>query len=82
MMVDGRAQATGIRRAASDATLLLVVNAHHDLVMFTLPECPGGQHWFTVFDTNVPEDPGGEVFGIGDSYVVTGRSTVLFQLGA
>ena len=31
MLLDGRAQATGISGAASDATLLLVVNAHHDV---------------------------------------------------
>ncbi len=38
MLLDGRAQATGIRRPATDATLLLVLNAHHDVVGFTLPQ--------------------------------------------
>ena len=38
MLLDGRAQETGIRRRGSDATLLLVVNAHFDVVNFTLPE--------------------------------------------
>ena len=80
MLMDGRAQATGIRRAASDVTLLLVLNAHHDVVVFTLPACAGGRHWSTVFDTNAPENEGGEVFGIGDAYHITGRSAVLFGL--
>jgi isoamylase len=44
MLLDGRAQATGIMRPASDATLLLVVNAHHDVVVFTLPEVAGANH--------------------------------------
>jgi isoamylase len=80
MLMDGRAQATGIQRVASDATLLLVLNAHHDVVLFTLPECTGGRHWSLVFDTNAPEDADGEVFEIGDIYDVTGRSTALFAL--
>jgi isoamylase len=80
MMMDGRAQATGIRRPASDATLLLLLNAHHDVVLFTLPECTGGRNWTLSFDTNTPEMDGGKVFGIGDIYEVTGRSVVLFEL--
>src|SRR5271165_4287296 len=36
MLMDGRAQPTGIRRRGEDATLLLVLNAHHDLMEFTL----------------------------------------------
>src|SRR3954468_9073825 len=32
LLLDGRARATGLRRPASDATLLQVVNAHHDVV--------------------------------------------------
>ena len=79
MMMDGRAQATGIRRPASDATLLLVLNAHHDVVVFTMPECAGIRHWSLVFDTNAPEARN-EAFEVGENYEVTGRSTVLFAL--
>ena len=42
MLLDGRAQATGIRQRGHDATLLIVFNAYHDVVKFTLPEAPGG----------------------------------------
>jgi glycogen operon protein len=80
MLMDGRAQATGIRRHASDATMLMVPNAYHDLVGFTLPECAGGTAWALVFDTNIPEDGREQRFGIGDAYDITGRSLVLFQL--
>ena len=45
MLLDGRAQETGIRRRGSDATLLLVFNAHHDVVPFTLPDVAEGRHW-------------------------------------
>ena len=33
--MDGRAQASGIKRPAMDATALLVLNAHHDVVNFS-----------------------------------------------
>ena len=38
MLMDGRARATGIRRAASDATLFWVLNAYHDAVTVHSPE--------------------------------------------
>jgi isoamylase len=82
MLMDGRAQATGIRRPATDVTLLWILNAHHDVVVFTLPECAGGRHWSVVFDTNLVDHTTDETFQIGDTYEVTGRSTVLFQLKA
>src|SRR6202035_6029159 len=41
MLLDGRAQASGIKRPAMDATALLVLNAHHDVVNFALPEVVG-----------------------------------------
>ena len=78
-LIDGRAQATGIVRSATDATLLVVVNSHHDLVGFTLPPCEGGDGWQLLADTNAPDIMGGE-FASGAQYQVTGRSLLLFQL--
>ncbi len=80
MLMDGRAQATGIRRPASDATLLWLLNAYHDVVPFTLPEVAGGRNWAIVFDTNMPERTTEETFVFGEAYEVTGRSCVLFAL--
>ena len=56
MLMDGRAQPTGIRRRGEDATLLMVLNAYHDLVGFTLPETAGGSRWSLLIDTNLAED--------------------------
>jgi glycogen operon protein len=39
----------------SDATLLLILNAYHDVVRFHLPEVVGGASWELLVDTNVPE---------------------------
>ena len=50
MLMDDRAQPTGIRRRGEDATLLLVLNE------FTLPETAGGGEWSLLIDTNLVED--------------------------
>ncbi|MBN3757102.1 glycogen debranching protein GlgX [Paraburkholderia sp. Tr-20389] len=82
LVIDGRAQASGIRRPASDATLLVVVNAYHDVVEFTLPEIPGSDQWSCMIDTNAPERDELPDFESGDVYQVTGRSLLLFALHA
>jgi isoamylase len=82
LVIDGRAQATGIRRPASDATMLLVVNAHHDVVDLTLPEIPGSDQWSCLIDTNAPIREELEDFDSGATYQVTGRSLLLFALHA
>jgi isoamylase len=81
MLLDGRAQESGIRRRGSDATLLLVYNAHFDVVNFTLPNVPDGKDWLALIDTNQPE---GQLasFPFGHIYAVTGRSMVAFGLSA
>jgi glycogen operon protein len=81
-VIDGRAQASGIRRLASDATLLLVLNAHHDVVNFTLPDVPEGANWTCLLDTNMPVRAELPQFSAGDAYQVTGRSLLLFALEA
>jgi isoamylase len=82
MLMDGRAQATGIMRPASDATLLLVVNAHHDVVVFTLPEAAGANRWYCLLDTNDPDRGELPDFTSHDRYEVTGRTLLLFVLEA
>ena len=80
MLVDGRAQVSGIPKLASDATLLVVVNASPDLVGFTLPDIEGSDRWTCLIDTNVPvRDELGEL-SANDVYQVTGRSVLLFAL--
>jgi len=80
MLMDGRAQPTGIRQRGAEATLLLVLNAHHDLVEFTLPPQGSGSTWNLLIDTNIPDAEAGKVFKRGDKYGVTARSLLLFAL--
>ena len=80
MLIDGRAQATGIKRPATDPTVLLVLNAHHDVVEFTLPEVVGGHTWRVLVDTNLPDRLDQPTFPTGDQCGVTARSLLLFAL--
>jgi isoamylase len=82
MVLDGRAQPTGIRRPGEDASLLLILNAHGDIVEFDLPEVPGGGEWCLLIDTNLPDDAEKGIFRPGQPYEVTGRSLLLFVLAA
>jgi isoamylase len=89
VILDGRAQPTGIRRRGTDITLLLIFNSYHDVVLFTLPEVVGGRKWQCLIDTNQPtlgdaenggQDPDLPRFEFGHEYAVTGRSLLLFEL--
>jgi isoamylase len=80
MLLDGRAQPSGIKQRGSDATLLIIFNAHHDVVKFTLPEVPEGKRWTRLIDTNLPAPPDMPNFEFGSVYDVTGRSLLLFVL--
>jgi glycogen operon protein len=80
MLLDGRARPTGVRQRGTEATMLLVLNAHHDLVDFTLPVASGGGSWKRVLDTNVSEQTDGFKGAAGDRYGVTARSLVMFAL--
>jgi pullulanase/glycogen debranching enzyme len=56
MLLDGPAQRTGIQKYGDDATLLLAINGHSDLVQVTLPESFDSDTWSLFIDTK----PGGE----------------------
>jgi isoamylase len=82
MLIDGRSQTSGIMRLASDATMLIVLNAYHDVVDFTLPSVPGNDQWSCLIDTNMPVRDELPEFEAGAVYQVTGRSLLLFALHA
>ena len=81
MLMDGRAQVTGIRKRGEDATLLMILNSFHDAVNFALPESPGGNGWELLVDTNVPDQERKRPsFKFGAHYPATGRSLLLFLM--
>src|SRR5258706_988003 len=84
MLLDGRAQQSGIRQRGHEATLLIVFNSWQDVVKFKLPSAPEGECWELVADTNMPDlpelQPTGSRFDIGHAYEVTARSALVFEL--
>ena len=83
MLIDGRAQATGIRQRGQDATILIIFNSYHDVVQFTLPGSQEDAAWMLMIDTNQGEEEfATKAFSTGDVYDVTGRSLLMFSLAA
>ncbi|MDP9095448.1 MAG: glycogen debranching protein GlgX, partial [Pseudomonadota bacterium] len=77
LILDGRAQPSGIRRRGIDRTLLWVLNASHTLVQFKMPVVAGGGDWQLLLDTNQPELDDGPMFDFEQTYAVTARSLLL-----
>jgi isoamylase len=83
MLLDGRAQATGIRQRGQDATILVLFNSYHDVVQFTLPGTTDSAFWLLLIDTNQPdEELTRTAFEPGDVYQITGRSLLMFSMVA
>ncbi len=84
MLLDGRAQQSGIRQRGQEATLLIIFNSWQDVVKVKLPAAPEGEAWELVADTNMPDlpelQPTGCRFDIGHVYEVTARSALVFEL--
>ncbi|ABD86790.1 glycogen debranching protein GlgX [Rhodopseudomonas palustris] len=79
MLLDGRAQVTGIRRKGSDNTLFLLFNAHHETVTFKFPAVPQCRTWECLIDTDKPGD--GKLSRIKKEghYDMVGRSLSLWE---
>ncbi len=61
-------------------TLLLLLNAHHEAIPFTLPETRAEHHWERVLDDALPEADGELlVMQGGDRYTLQGRSVVMLR---
>ena len=79
MLLDGRAQESGVKRRGSDATLLIIYNAHFDVVDFVLPSVPEGTSWMGLLDTNRPDEILSS-FSFDEVYTVAGRSLLVLGL--
>lgn len=80
LIIDGRAQESGIQRPGHDATLLLILNAHDFPVNFKLPEVVKGNGWHCLLDTNSPATSPTGLFDFGHEFVITQKSFLLFEL--
>ena len=80
MIVDGRAQISNVQKKGQEVTVLIIFNAHHDMVNFVLPTISQDGRWKRILDTNLPNDEGSPDFGAGDKYDVTANSLLMFIL--
>jgi isoamylase len=83
VMLNGRAgdYRTPHGKSADDGVLLMLLNAHHDRLAFTLPTVPGGRSWRTLLDTARPEEASGaRSLDSGGSIELAERSFVLLIL--
>ena len=80
MLLDGRAQTSGIRQQGKEVTILIVVNGSHETVEFKLPECADVSEWRLLVDTNAGEVTGRPLFKPGSAYSITDRSLLVLVM--
>ncbi len=69
-------------RRLIDNNLLLLINAHHEDIAFTLPEFDEHSYWEALLDTfDNTGTPELSRYKVGQSYPVRGRTLVLLQQG-
>jgi isoamylase len=64
-----------------DDSFYLLFNAHHEPLPFTLPQCPWGERWAKVIDTNdpVPDLRNQREFNAGEQIEVQSHSLVVLR---
>ena len=80
MLIDGRAQTSGIPHQASDATVLLIFNQTAEVVPFNAPEIAGGNQWRLLIDTAHPHLEKLPLQRSGEAIPIGGRSLQMWTL--
>ncbi len=80
MLLDGRAQPTGIRQKGSDRTLLMMINAHHEPIDFGFPKAFHGNVWKLLIETAQIERMVAPHLEFGNSHTLAGRSLALWEI--
>jgi glycogen operon protein len=79
---DSLFETDGRGRRLIDDNLLLLINAHHEDIAFTLPEFEGHSCWKVLLDTfDSTGTPELSHYKVGQSYPVHGRTLVLLKQG-
>jgi glycogen operon protein len=79
---DSLFETDGRGRRLVDDNLLLLINAHHEDIAFTLPEFDEHSYWNVLLDTfDSTGTPETSRYQVGQGYPVHGRSLVLLKQG-
>ena len=65
-----------------DGLILIIVNSHHEVVEFTLPQLPLPGPWRKMLDTAVPDETGETELLTGSMLPAQGRSLIVLRLPA
>ncbi|GHE42158.1 glycogen debranching protein GlgX [Vulcaniibacterium thermophilum] len=77
MLLDGRAQPTGVRRHGRESTLLLAVNGRAEATGFRLPAAPDGTRWRVGISTDDAHARGSKVGDEGGAFRLCDRALAL-----
>jgi len=80
VIFDGRAQSTGLRERGSDATVLLLINGHHEDVEFTMPPAIEGDEWHLLLQTEKSAKVEGKVALPGEKRSMANRSMAFYVM--
>jgi glycogen operon protein len=80
VIFDGRAQSTGLRERGSDATVLLLINGHHEDVEFTMPQAIEGDEWHLLLQTEKSAKVGDKVALPGEKRSMANRSISVYVM--
>jgi isoamylase len=80
VIFDGRAQTTGLREKGSDATVLLLFNAHHEKIRFTMPATIEGDQWRLLLDTSKNSRTAGKVIRPGETRFMADHSMAAYVM--
>ncbi len=76
-LLEGKAQVSSIPKPGTDASVLLVVNAWHEAIEFTMPPRAEGVNWIRLVDTSLDSQASHAHEG-DDPYPAQGRSLLVF----
>jgi glycogen operon protein len=79
MLIDGRAQVSGVRERGSNATLLLIFNSNHEPIQFVLPPPVEGKGWQLLLDSNDTSQPN-QIFEPAVAREIADRSVSVFLM--
>ena len=82
LLLEGRAQVSGVREHGGDASLLILINAYHEGVSFKLPDDEDAAlEWDVLLTTDAHLEKGVRVNGAED-FVAPPRSITVLRCGA